>query len=460
MAHDSLVSDAGYGPSATPLVRIRSILSMLPVSPAQYALITNAGSLVGATIVTSALGFVYWLVAARLFPSTSVGLASASISAMLLLGALPVLGLQTLVIGELPFRRGQEAPLIATSLALALGSGAALGLLFAGTAPLVATDFRPLSASVESVVLFALGVGLTAMTLVVDQALIGLLRGDIQLGRNVLFATAKLLALVATVLWTSRRLGLTIYATWIVGNLISLGALAGLAGLKGHWKAASLPHWSALRGLGRAAVGHQALNLAIGAPVLILPVAVTVLLSARMNAYFYTAWMMAGLIFIGPEALGIVLYAMGGRDRAGLARTVRLTLGLALGVGLLGNCVTLLGANQVLSLFGNGYPAHAAQVLRIVSLGVFPLIIKQHYIAIARISGRLTGATLLMAAGACLEVAVAGVGATLGGLTGLSLGWVLGLSGEAALVWRPVYQTATRVEVHPHPSNAAGRSVV
>lgn len=412
----------------------RSVLSSRPrLTGRQLALVGNAASLVGTTAVTAGLGLIYWVLAARHFPLDSVGMASASISAMLLLGSVPVLGLQTLLIGELPRRRGHEASLVTTALIAAGGVGAIVGLTFAVVASHVSPALRTLGESAGSAGIFALGVSLTAITLVVDQALIGLLRGDVQLGRNILFAIAKLLAMLMVSIWLSNRLGLTIYATWVVGNLVSLAGLLGLAALKGHVTWASRPKRDMLRGLGRSAVEHQVLNLAVQAPALVLPVVVSIVLSATTNAYFYTAWMTAGLVFVGPESLCIALFAVGARMSTGLDSTLRLTLGLALLIGLVGSAVIFMGARQLLGLFGPTYASEATWVLRFLVIGVFPLIVKQHYVAISRIRGRLGDAVLLMVVGALLEICLAGIGAKIDGLTGLSVGWVAGLSLEAVL---------------------------
>src|SRR5437016_5950065 len=80
--------------------------------------------------------------------------------------------------------------------------------------------------------LFAVGDGLTAMSSVLDQAMIGLLRGGLQLWRNTLFTVTKLAALLVVSLWLSYTTGLTIYATWLIGNAVSLLALAGFAFVK------------------------------------------------------------------------------------------------------------------------------------------------------------------------------------------------------------------------------------
>jgi hypothetical protein len=71
-------------------------------------LFTNTGSLVIATGLTSVVGFAYWWAAARLFTPEMVGLASALISAMTLIGTISVLGFRTLLTGELALHPGRS----------------------------------------------------------------------------------------------------------------------------------------------------------------------------------------------------------------------------------------------------------------------------------------------------------------------------------------------------------------
>ncbi len=149
----------------------------------QRVLIQNAGFLVGASVATSVLGVVFWWVAARWFPQESVGVAGASVSAMTMLGFTGMLGLGTLLMGELPKRQAPPHPLINAALAVAGLTGAALGLLFLLPSQLISANFAALTASWWVATLFVLGVGLAAMLPVLDQALIGLLRGGLQFRR-------------------------------------------------------------------------------------------------------------------------------------------------------------------------------------------------------------------------------------------------------------------------------------
>jgi O-antigen/teichoic acid export membrane protein len=412
-------------------------------SAANRELLVNAGSMIGTTVVTSGLGFVYWWVAARQFPAEAVGFASAAISAMSLIGTIGIVGLGTLLIGELSRQPGQRGSLITTALLVSGLLSSLLGGVFALVAPVVSEEFQPLAGDFARIGLFVLGVALTAITLVLDQALIGLLRGGLQLWRNGIFALVKLAALLPLSWWLADTTGLGIYTTWTIGNLVSLLGLAGIAlMLRIRWRARR-PQWSVLRDLPGAALGHHALNLALQLPGFALPIVVTALLSAALNASFYMAWLMLHLVFAIPYTLTTVLYAVGVADRGAFAQKMRLTLSLATAIGLLSNIVLWLGADQIMGLFGPSYAAEAAWALRIMGLGVFPLIVKDHYVVMQRVHGRIPATAAWIALSSLLELLFAALGAQLHGLYGLSVGFAIALYVEGLLMARVVYQAAS-----------------
>ncbi|HEX6288956.1 MAG TPA: hypothetical protein VFZ66_07185 [Herpetosiphonaceae bacterium] len=411
-------------------------------SAANRELLVNAGSMIGTTVVTSGLGFLYWWLAARQFPAEIVGFASAAISAMSLLGTIGIVGLGTLLIGELPRQTTQRGALVTTALVVAALASGLLGLLFALIAPVVSVEFQPLASDGLTVLLFVAGVVLTGMTLVLDQALIGLLRGSLQLWRNAIFALVKLLALLPLSLWLSDTTGLGIYGTWLLGNLVSLAGLAGIVVAARLRVRVHAPQWNVLRKLSGAALSHHALNLALQLPGLGLPIVVTGLLSAALNASFYMAWLMLNLVFAIPYTLTTVLYAVGMADRATFAHKMRLTLSMATAIGVVSNIVVWLSADLLMGVFGPSYAAQAAWTLRIVGLGVFPLIVKDHYVAIRRVHEQIPPTAALITLGSLLELGLAALGARFDGLSGLSIGFVIALYLEGLLMARTVYRAA------------------
>ena len=422
------------------------------------AIFFNAGSLVGSTAVTSILGFAFWWLAARSLQPATVGFGSATISAMMLLGAACGLGLGTMLVGELSRQQGKEVSLISAALILVGGLGGCIGIAFAVLAPYVSHNFQFLRTNIEDIVLFAVGVSFTGIGLVLDQALLGLLLGSLQLGRNTLFAVTKLAALFMVGLWLRDKGWSTIYATWAAGNAISFIALAGFATLQGRrWlKRAFRPEWALLWKLGKLTLQHHLLNLMLQSPGNLLPLLVTALLSPTTNAWFYVAFMLANFVFVFPYSLVAVLYATSAAQPTIMPQKARLTLGVAIVAGVLGSCVLWFGTRQLLGFFGHSYAEQAAWSLRILVLAVFPDLIKGHFIAVCRIQGRLVQALVLVMVGVPLELGAAALGAHLGGLSGLSLGWVGALCIEAAYMFPIVYRAIRPVAFRPVGSLEVG----
>jgi O-antigen/teichoic acid export membrane protein len=408
-----------------------------------WKMLTNASSLVGTMAVNSILGFVYWWIAARFFPQSSVGLASAVISSMMLLGTVSMLGLGTLLMGELPRQPEKRAPLITTALLVACTAGLVLGMLYAIITPLISPELGILASSPVIVLLFALGVSMKSVTLVLDQALIGLLRGEGQLWRNIVFSVSKLgiLALIGIVLHVQG--GLSIYATWMVGLIISLAALLRPVMIANLRNGTYVPEWGLLRGLGRSALSHHTLNLSLQAPGLILPILVTAILSTSLNASFYVAWMITAFVFILPGSLAMVLYAVGAAQPHETVKKIRLTLILSvLAVGG-ANLVFQVAGDWILALFGASYVEQAGLCLRILALSIFPTIVRSNYIAIHQIHNRVFHAVPMVAAGGAFSLVMAAIGASTYGLVGLSVGWTIGLCTEAVIMSPVVYRAAT-----------------
>ena len=382
-------------------------------------LLSNSASLFAATGVTSGLGFAFWAFAARKFSQQAVGYGSAAVSAMTLLGTIGVFGLGTVLIGELP-RRNPRAGLVSAAL-LASGIGSVLlGLGFAAVAPLASKRFGDIVGEPDKALIFAVGVSLTAIAAVFDQATIGLFRGGIQLSRNFIFTLTKMLALPVAAIMIHDQFGVGISASWVIGIAASLAASAIWLRIHGS-PILPRPDWRVLRGLGKTAAAHNWLNLAIAVPVALIPVLVTVVVSPSANAAFYVAWMLTGFLYAIPLSLSTVLFAVAAAEPQLIARKLRFALKLSLLIGLPGMLTLCLGAHFVLSLFGRGYAREATFPLCLISLSYVPGLPKTFYIAVCRAAGRVSQAAVVLTTFAVVEIISAAVGGSIGGLKGLSV---------------------------------------
>lgn len=393
-------------------------------------------------MVTGALGFAYWLIAARFFATRDVGFAAALISAMMFLSIAAMSGIGTLLIREAPYHRQQERALIATG----VFSTAALGVLFAFAfvlvVPQVAVTFRPLLYP-QNALVFVLGVSMTTGVLVLDQALVGLLRGKFVLIRGTIFSVVKLSAVLVAGFWFGDRSGILIFATWILGEAVSILVLVLYAVRRRSVHAWRPKEWQLLRRLMPKALGHHLMNVGLLTPSWALPILVTGLLSAELNASFFVAQVLTAPGLFIPGALAFSLFAVAVRSPGELPHQLRTTLRLSFGAAAINSIGVLLVGPFVLSLFGTSYVEQGSVALILLTLMMFPVTVKVHYANLRRIEGRVMAGAIYTVAGAVLELAFAAIGALTAGIVGVAIGVLIAMLIEA-LVMAPTVLRALR----------------
>jgi O-antigen/teichoic acid export membrane protein len=399
--------------------------------------IGTTGGLIVATALNSATGFVFWWIAARAFPEAAVGLAGAAVAAMVLLSQISVLGLGTTLAGIL-HRERHAASLAVTALLTAGTAGIVLGGGFAIVAPLISDELAPIGASPQAAAIFAAGVGLTALSAVLDQALIAVLRSPEQLLRVAIFAFGRLALLVAAAAVVAPD-GMAIYAAWAVATLISIAIIAVLPRHRLRL-AEARPQLGRLRGMAFGALAHHILNLSRSSSIWLLPVIVTALLSSEANAAFYVALLLANFIAVIGSSATFTLYVVGARSPDQLWRQVRLTLGFSLLAASVGTLVLAVAGLPILAAFGPRYAEAAYPTVVILALSTIPLAVKDHWIAVQRLHGGLARASAIGVGALAFELGAGAAGAVAGGILGLSVARLGTLLIQAAFMAPEVYR--------------------
>ncbi|WP_156766735.1 lipopolysaccharide biosynthesis protein [Mycobacterium sp. E2327] len=362
------------------------------------SLIRNGVFSTATQVVNSAFGYAFWLLAAHLYSPSTVGLTAAATSATSIVLMLSCLGVGGMLIQSLP-RQAKETEWSATfwagvatvtlfAAALCAGSVAVLPLISPELAALRGVGF----AAVFTVGTVALTVGVT-----LDCVFLAERKANYAFRRNFAVGAVKvlMLGLVALVFAPD---AVRLLGAWGAGAVVGLGFGAVL--LARRIGVARPPELSVLLRTARAfrsrVTLHQLIGLGAGLLTYLLPVIVTVRLSARDNAYFYTTWMLAALFLVIAPAFSNNLFAEGmhrPEEIGALARSAFKTLGAIMVPGLV--AILVLGGTM-LSAFGHSYTGHSVGLLRLVVLASIPDAVVHVYVGVLRAEARLVAAAVLL----------------------------------------------------------------
>jgi O-antigen/teichoic acid export membrane protein len=410
----------------------RALLSRLPdlarreLSTLDVPAFGSSVALIAGRVVSMGLGFLAWVVAARLFTTEQVGLASGTVAAMMLCVQIAMAGIGSAVIALLPRYRGEPAALlnssftsvtamaVLTSLAFLLLARGAFGELnLVATVPFLAATFVAMTVFGSVNVLF-------------DNLSVAQRRGDQVLNRNIAFG---LVTIAVPMAFASVFLGYgawLVLAAWAAAGLTAcaIGAVQTRRSLAGYrFKAQLDVHL--VQGLVGVGLPNWALTLTERGPALLMPVLVTELISPTANAFWYAAWMMAWVVMIIPISVGQTLFAEAVREPEHIARATRHGLLTSLGLGLAAAAGMALLARVALGLLGGDYADAGEWALRVLVISVVPFSLTQAYYAVCRARGRLAEA---IEAGFVFGMAavLAAIGAGLsGGLTPMATAWLV-----------------------------------
>lgn len=379
-----------------------------PLASNGYALIANSG-------VTGALGLVYWLLMARLYPAVDVGRASAVYAAMNLLAGFTALNFNGALTRFIPQAGQRTRAFVLHSYLVSALSSVVVTVGFLLTIHWWGPSYSDLDGRLAGVV-FAGCVVAWAIFTIQDSVLVGLRSAFWVLVENGLFGVVKIILLVLLVAALPDHLG--IYASWMLPvfvavplvNVLIFGRLVPRHTLlTGHYQAASN------RQIGRFLAGDYAGAMCLLATVSLLPVVVAARTDASSTAYFYIAWVIAGIIDMIGINMGMSLTVEGSFDAATLAANCRKALRKI--VWMLTPCALAFGllAPELMRLFGPGYAAHGAPVLELLAVATLPRAATELYLGVLRARSQTTLVAVIQAARA---VILLGLAAALTGYVG------------------------------------------
>lgn len=408
-------------------------------------LFRNAYALMASSGLTSVLGLVYWIVAARVYSAEAVGFNAAAIAAMMFLAGLAQLNLISALVRFVPEAGRDSRRLILAAYGISLAAALVASLVFIAGTGFWAPALTGLRSSPWLVAWFVVATMAWCIFVLEDSALTGLRKAGWVPVSNGLFAASKI-ALLVVLAGLAPVYG--IFGSWTLALAVSLFFTNAVIFTRLVSPRAS----HQLEGASTVSVDAIARYLSadyvaslfwLGCTTL-LPVIVTNIAGVRVNAYFFLAWQIGYGLHILSISSGSSLIVEAVLSRDELARysrrvfwqNLRITIPLGVGVSL--------AAPYLLRVFGLAYAANGTTLLRLLALGAVPFSIVSLAISVARVQRRMRRVVAVLAAMCLMVLALTELLLRRMGLEGVGVAWLGTQTTLAAVVLvsqlRPLWQ--------------------
>jgi O-antigen/teichoic acid export membrane protein len=370
------------------------------------------------SIINGIAGFVFWVLAARLYSHEQVGIASALMAIIALLGTIALPGFDIAIARFINDEQEKgkmvnSCASVAAILAFILGVGSLLILKTTGSAWYSAID------SVYFLVLFVVLVILDPIVVLQRQGIfIGMRKSQYSFYQSL----TSLIGLIPVVLLARFEVSGIVTSAGIA-TLAALGAGFALM-LKMRIRPAFEIRRQQIARLLKFSIGNYVAKVLIYLPGQLLPILVINLMDASSNAYFYIAWAINGLLVAIPTAVSFSLLAEGSNNPDELGHLLKRSLQITSVVLLIATAVIMLTARYILMLFGSGYSDVSFYPLLLLAAGNIPAAFNVLLVAAFRVKQQIKAVILVHGGIAVLTILGSYFLIPLLDLEGIGLAWV------------------------------------
>lgn len=336
------------------------------------ALVGDSALMLTTTAAMAIAGSVFWLIAARIEPTESVGVAASLISGVVVLSLLAQLGLNVTLVKVLPVSTRPRAD-IAWAITGTATLGFTFGMLYAVIVPNISQELEVVGRSPGHMLAFGALVGGTAANVTADAAFLALRKLKFSLAIN-----GGLMSLLKC------GLPLALAGLGPFGLLLSVGLASMMAAatasavLMLSVQPSPLPEQprrpspQLLASFRFAGAGYAA-SLIDLMPLLLLPLIVISALGSETAGIYLLAFQVVSLLNAAVFAVGGSMFASASRHPDQISQTLRRSAMLMAGAIVTGALILVVLAPHLLGIFGSAYAEGGTAALRVLALGSLAL---------------------------------------------------------------------------------------
>ena len=389
--------------------------------------------LVVSAALAAVTGFVYWVVAARLYPAEDVGRNLAAISALKLIAGVAQLNVAAALLRFVPYSGAASRRVVGRGYLLAAVTTAVVAAVFVLGLGTWSADLRFLRDDPLLGVWFVASITIWALFAVQDQVLTAVGRTALVPVENLTFALVKLGLLIAFAVALPAT---GILLSWTVTTALAVAAVSGYLfsrALPRHMAERPVAAPPSVRDIGGFLVLDYIASLFLFVAISGLPLVVLDRTGEVATAAFLLSWMLTYSLYLVPLAMGQSLVAHSADDGADLDSDLRTLLAHSAALVIPAVALLVMFTPAALSLFGPDYAPYET-TLRLLALSAIPNLVIDLSVAAAQVRRRMRMVVATRAAQGLGVVVLALYLMPRHGVAGVAAAWLITQTAVAAAI--------------------------
>lgn len=347
-----------HGPKIREQRNLKNIYKHIITDPLYRNSLFNMAS----TFILGGLGFVFWIIVARLYKTENVGIATTLISIMTLLSDLTVMGLNAGLNRYLP-KSTHKNELINSSFIIVTFVTLLTSIIFLLGLQVFSPPLLFLRSNLFYIISFTLFLLFFAWNILIESIFMAFRAASNILMKNSATSILKLLLPFAFITFGAYGIFASTASAFALGVFISLGVLI----LKFKIKPSISLNVSLIKETSVYSFANYMAGFMFAMPSLVLPVIILNTLSARYAAYYYVASMIQNILLIIPSAAAQALLTEGSYNEAEIKKHVKKAIAMILFILTPATAIIVFSGNILLQAFGKTYASEAFEFLQLYS---------------------------------------------------------------------------------------------
>jgi O-antigen/teichoic acid export membrane protein len=370
--------------------------------------------------ILGGLGFVFWIIAARLFTPEQVGIGSALVSLINLIAGLSLLGLNIGIIKYLPTAERKNdkinTVLIVTSMTAFLVS-----TIFILGLSIFSPKLIFLKINIYFAFFFIFSMVILTASICFDSIFVAYRSTKYALIKGIIFSVTKIILLFLLIGYGA----MGIFGSWTIAAIFGILVAIMFLITKFDFKISFQYDVSILRKIFKFSFINYLAGLISSLPIFLLPLIIANNLGLESAAHYYIAMTIASILFMVPTATTQSLFAEGSHNEKLMKKHIGKSIKIVAYIVIPLMILTYLFGDYILLIFGKNYSIEGYRFLQLLAISGIFVSINAVYGAIFRIEDKVKELMIISTIGTAITFILTYLLLNKG-LFGIGIAWMVG----------------------------------